>query len=66
MKKVLMSVLLLFSLLGVNLQANADYINHTDYLRIQNIGNKLLQSNSIKHRYTLTSQALDNKVLTHL
>lgn len=52
MKKVLMSVLLLFSLLGVNLQANADYINHTDYLRIQNIGNKLLQSNSIKHRYT--------------
>lgn len=52
MKKVLMSVLLLFSLLGVNLQANADYINHTDYLRIQNIGNKLLQSNGIKHRYT--------------
>lgn len=52
MKKLLFSGLLILTMLGVQLQANADLLNKSDYTRLMNIGNKLIQANNIKHRYT--------------
>ena len=52
MKKLLFSGLLVLSMLGIQLQANADFINKSDYTRLMNIGNKLIQANNINHRYT--------------
>ena len=51
MKKFLVSILFLF-LLNIGLQSNAELLNKSDYIRIQNIGNKLIQANNIKHRFT--------------
>lgn len=51
MKKILVSILFLF-LLNIGLQSNAELLNKSDYIRIQNIGNKLIQANNIKHRFT--------------
>lgn len=52
MKKLLFYGLLVLSMLGVQLQASADLINKSDYTRLINIGNKLIEANNIKHRYT--------------
>ncbi len=51
MKKFLVSILFLF-LLNIGLQSNAELLNKSDYIRIQDIGNKLIQANNIKHRFT--------------
>lgn len=51
MKKILVSILFLF-LLNIGLQSNAELLNKSDYIRIQDIGNKLIQANNIKHRFT--------------
>ena len=52
MKKKLMGMLLLLAMFGLNLQVNAELLDKADYTRLQKIGNKLIQANSIKHRYT--------------
>ncbi len=51
MKKLLVGVLFLF-LFNIGLSVNAELLNKSDYIRIQNIGNKLIQANNIKHRFT--------------
>ena len=52
MKKLLFSGLLVLAMFGIQPQANADLLNKSDYTRLMNIGNKLIQANNIKHRYT--------------
>ncbi len=52
MKKLLFSGLLVLTMLGAQLQANADFINKSDYTRLMNVGSKLIKANNIKHRYT--------------
>lgn len=52
MKKLVLCGLLVLTMLGVQLQASADLINKSDYIRLMNIGNKLIEANNIKHRYT--------------
>ena len=63
MKKILVSILFLF-LLNIGLQANAEPLNKSDYMRIQDIGNKLIQANKIKHRFTFNFTSIGQQGVT--
>lgn len=63
MKKILVSILFLF-LLNIGLQANAELLNKSDYIRIQDIGNKLIQANKIKHRFTFNFTSIGQQGVT--
>ena len=52
MKKILMSLVFTMCVMGLSLPANADLLNKSDYLKIQNIGNNLIKSNNINKRFT--------------
>lgn len=52
MKKLLKSFFVFFIFYLTILHSSAQLIDKNDYIRIQRIGNKLIKSNNIQHRYT--------------
>ena len=52
MKKLLISTVALMALFATNLQANAELLNKSDYVRLEKIGNHLITANQINKRFT--------------